>query len=126
MPRIPDGRSGGPPGYDDQIELSFIFEPRTAAERFELFHQQNPKVYRTLVGLAREWIARTGRHRIGIGALFERARWELAIATNDAEYRANNSYRAYYARLIMRQEPDLDGVFELRKSTADEWFGGAA
>lgn len=94
---------------------------QSIAERFEQFAADNPNVYDVLVRLAREWVRRTGGRKIGIGALFERARWELAIATNDPDYRLNNNFRAYFARLIMLQEPDLAGLFELRHSDADTW-----
>lgn len=92
------------------------------ATKFEEFHANNPKVYETLVRLARQWVSTTGRHKIGIGALTERTRWEIAIATSDPDFKINNSYRAWYARLIMRQEPDLAGLFELRASEADSWI----
>ncbi len=98
--------------------------PRTdsAADRFERFHQDNPDVYETLVALAHQWIARTGRSKIGIASLYERTRWEIAIATNDPDFRLDNTLRAYYARLIMAQEPTLRGVFDLRTSAADAWI----
>lgn len=98
----------------------------TTAERFERFHEANPHVYRTLCRLARQWVNRTGRRKVGIGALFERARWEISIETNDPDFKLNNNYRAYYARLIMATEPDLGELFELRRSAADEWIGVAA
>lgn len=94
----------------------------TIAEQFEQFHDENPRVYTVLVTLAREWIRRTGHHKLGIATLFERARWEIAIATNDPDFKLNNNYRAFYARLLMRQETDLAGMFELRRSEADEWL----
>lgn len=94
----------------------------TTAEKFEQFHEDNPAVYATLCGLAREWLARTGKPRIGIGQLTERCRWEIAMRTNDPEFKINNNYRAYYARLMMANEPDLAGIFELRMSAADEWM----
>jgi hypothetical protein len=93
---------------------------------FDRFHADNPKVYETLVRLAREWVGRTGRHKLGIATLFERARWEIALATTDADFKLNNSYRAYYARLIMLREPDLAGLFDLRASEADQWIAGVA
>ena len=92
------------------------------AAKFEEFHANNPKVYETLVRLAREWMARIGRHKLGIATLYERTRWEIAIATSDSDFKLNNSYRAYYSRLIMRQEPDLAGLFDLRASEADSWI----
>jgi hypothetical protein len=93
-----------------------------AARRFMEFHNANPLVYDTLVRLSREWVRRTGRKKLGIASLFERTRWEIALATSDADYKLNNNYRAYYARLIMHQESDLDNLFELRCSDADIWL----
>ena len=86
----------------------------TLEELFLIFHEENPHVYKLLVELARDWKICTGK-RIGIKALFERARWESAIQTNGNEYVLNNNYSAYYARLIMRQERDLDGLFNVRE-----------
>lgn len=106
-------------------QLCLVFDASTA-QRFETFNRENPQVYRTLVRLAREWVQRTGRHKLGISMLFERARWDLAIATNAADYKLNNNYRAWFARLIMAQEPDLAHVFELRASEADAFFAGVA
>lgn len=96
-------------------------EDATTAEKFEQFHQDNPIVYTTLCSLARDWLARHGRPT-GIGRLTEVCRWEIAMQTNDPEFKINNSFRAYYARLIMRSESDLDGIFDLRASAADEWM----
>jgi hypothetical protein len=92
------------------------------AERFEQFHAENPRVYETLRNLARQWIASTGRTKLGMKALFERARWELVIATKDPDFVLNNNFTAYYARLLMHQESDLAGLFDLRRSDADEWL----
>lgn len=92
------------------------------ADRFWAFHDKSPEVYSTLVALARQWVARTGRRRLGIATLFERTRWELAVSTSDPDFKLNNSYRAYYARLIMVRESDLAELFETRKSKADLWI----
>lgn len=93
----------------------------TLARKFNSFHALNPNVYATLVRLAREWIQRTGSRKLGMKALFERARWEIAMSTSDPNFKLDNNYTAFYARLIMALEPDLDGVFSLRRSQADEW-----
>ena len=97
----------------------------TTPERFETFHRTHPHVYQVLVRLAREWVARTGRRKVGIAILWERMRWELAVQTNEAP-KLNNDYRAYYSRLIMANEPDLSELFEVRRSAADEALGLAA
>jgi hypothetical protein len=102
-----------------------LFGP-TLAERFDAFHADNPHVYDTLVRLAREWLDVTGLPRLGIKMLFERARWEIAIATQATDFKLNNDYTAFYARLLMAREPDLAGLFELRRSAADQLFGRSA
>lgn len=104
-------------------QLLLVFDGTTAA-RFEEFHRHNPNVYRTLVRLAREWVNTTGRNKLGISVLFERARWDLAIEAQSEDFKLNNSYRAFYSRLIHMQEPDLNGLFELRRSKADQFFEG--
>lgn len=101
-------------------------EDETTAKRFEQFHQDNPLVYLTLCRLARAWVRSTGRRKLGINSLVERVRWEIAINTNDPDFKINNNYAPYYARLIMTAESDLDGLFELRSSAADEWMENRA
>lgn len=90
----------------------------TAAEtlehRFLEFHAANPHVYDRLVALARQ-AKRRGREKLGIAMIYEVVRWEHFMRTDDPEgYRLNNNWRAFYARLIMRREPDLAGIFDTR------------
>jgi hypothetical protein len=98
----------------------------TEETAFDRFHAENPRVYEVLVRLAREWVNRFGGHKLGIATLYETARWEISLATNAPDFRLNNNFRAYYARLIMAQERDLTGLFDLRASKADEWIAGVA
>ena len=90
----------------------------TIRERFETFHSEHPEVYRQLVRLAREWVS-VGHRKLGIATLFERLRWEWHVAglIDTDGYKLNNTYRAQYARLIMAEHPDLDGLFETRRLT---------
>lgn len=82
-------------------------------ERFREFHAANPHVLRLLLRFADE--LRPGR-RYGMKALFERVRWELAVQTaSDTGLLLNNSYTAYYARLVILLRPALAGVFQTRR-----------
>lgn len=91
----------------------------TIEEMFWRFHDANPFVYDELVALARQGV-RAGAHKLGIGMLFEVLRWNVALRTGGDEFKLNNNYRSYYARLIMVNEPDLVGVFETRQLHALE------
>lgn len=86
----------------------------TIREAFLRFHAENPQVYDELVRLAKRG-KRAGVTRIGIKMLFEVLRWRHALATGGDDFKLNNNYHSYYARLIMRQESDLFGIFELRR-----------
>ncbi len=104
------------------------------AERFEEFDRDNPAVFTTMVRLARK--ARgEGLEKVGIDLIYNVARWELRLqtTTEGAGFRLNDHYRAFYARKVMRECPDLAGIFDLRRSEADAWVaakydtaGGAA
>lgn len=88
--------------------------------RFEAFHEANPHVYEALRRLALRMRAR-GRVRIGMKMLFEVLRWEYAMSTDDpnSDFKLNNNYTAHYARMLMANEPRLDGAFEVRTQRAE-------
>jgi hypothetical protein len=86
----------------------------TIEEEFWHFHKINFFVYDALVTEGRKLLAR-GHTRLGIGMLYERLRWQVFMETVDDDYdfKLPNNYRSHYARLIMKQEPDFAGVFQL-------------
>jgi len=48
--------------------------------------------------------------------LWEVLRWNRFLATADPEaWKLNNNYHSRYARLLMTNNPELAGVFELRE-----------
>jgi len=88
--------------------------PPTLRERFEQFHADNPQVYDGLRELALR-ARRRGHERYGIKGLFEILRWQHAMETTDEEFKLNNDFTAFYARLLMDREFELDGFFETRE-----------
>lgn len=97
-----------------------LFDQETIEDKFYEFHFQNPHVYDQLARLSREWMSH-GHARLGIATLFEKLRWEWHIAgLKDSEgYKLNNNFRSLYARLLMTQEPDLAGLFEIRQLASE-------
>lgn len=86
-------------------------------EKFEQFHQENPQVFDALVRVAFRAHER-GMSRVGINHLAEVVRWEMWVPTTPDEhspYKLCNTYRPYYARLIMRTYPELAPLFEIRQ-----------
>ena len=91
---------------------------------FEQFHENNPRVYEELLELAFR-LHRAGRKRYGIGSLFEVLRWHRAIKTHGSDFKMSNNHRAFYARLIMENEPELEGFFQVNEQPSEraelEW-----
>lgn len=83
---------------------------------FWAFHRAHPEVEQELARLARRGMA-AGRQKLGLRQLFEVVRWERSISgLPDAreEFKLNNNYAPYYARLLMRHNPEMEGLFETR------------
>ena len=87
-------------------------------EKFKAFHVANPNVYDRLVTLTRQLHDR-GRVHYGIASLFEVVRWHMIIETTDEDFKLNNNYKPFYARLIMKEYPEFEEFFFIRKSEAD-------
>ena len=87
---------------------------KSIAERFDIFHRDNPDIYRRIVQIARQMQAR-GVRKMGISLIFERLRWLHFIEVNtDEGFKLSNDFRAEFARLIMTTESDLTNFFETR------------
>lgn len=100
------------------VQSRFAWEG-THETAFRDYHSANPQVYDKLRSFALQ-ARRTGRRHLGMKAIFERLRWWAYVETTGDEFKLNNNYTAFYARLLMEREPELAGFFETRKSIADE------
>jgi len=93
---------------------------QTISERFATFHADYPQVYRMIIGFARQ-AQRRGFKHYGINAIINRARWEVAMTWGpDSEqgFKLNDHFAPLYSRLVMENEPDLDGFFFTRRRRA--------
>ena len=83
--------------------------------RFEEFDTANPHIWELLVKFSME-AKESGLKTFSISLLIERIRWELQVVSkfHDA-YKINNNHRAFYARKLMAEYPELNGFFRIRK-----------
>lgn len=88
-------------------------------EQFKAFHEANPGVYDALKRLALE-AKQEGWWHGSISLLFERLRWLYAVKTRGSKYKLNNNWRAFYARRLMDNEPQLADWFDIRTQHAVE------
>lgn len=89
----------------------------TPDEAFDIYHRENPQVYRLFQRFARE--LRVAGHQHGSAEqIVQRIRWEYAaIAPIDAAgFKFNDWYRARYARMLARDFPtEFGDFFSFRK-----------
>ena len=96
-----------------------VSKSATIEERAMAFHEANPKVYAELRRLALTLYYRGHKH-FGCKMLIEQMRWQWAERTSDMSgFKLNNSYTATYARLLMHNEPELQGVFNTRNTKGE-------
>jgi len=81
-------------------------------QEFLDFHAANPQVY-TYVKRYAAAARSVGYTKFAIACIWERVRWELMITTVGAEFVLPNNHRAYYARLLMRDDPLYEGFFRI-------------
>ena len=73
-------------------EQQFSMFDKGIAERFQIFHRDNPHIYQRIVDIAFEMRQR-GVKKMGIALIFERLRWLNFIEVNtDEGFRTSSRY----------------------------------
>lgn len=94
---------------------AFLVNPTSDLDRaFRDFHRANPEFYWEVERRALA-LVQNGATRIGMAMIFESIRYDATVGKLEgAAFKANNSYRAYYARLLMHDHEELKDVIEIR------------
>jgi hypothetical protein len=85
---------------------------------FRKFHQENPDVFWLFQKFA-EQALKAGCSEFGAKAIWERMRWHSLVETRGDNYKLNNSYTTYYARLLELTDERFLGFFEFRPAHWD-------
>lgn len=83
------------------------------AKRTLEFHAKNPHVYTELERITNEVID-AGIYHIGMEMIIGQLRWRSLIHTTGDIYKINQNFATYYARLLIRNNPDWDGLFRFK------------
>ena len=106
--------------FDDDDPFSHsLFETTSSKliEKFRDYHEQNPDLYRLLERFALE--AGKVRTRFSIWMIANRARWYSTVETQGSDYKISNDYLAMYSRLIVINNPHLEGMFQFKRMKPD-------
>ncbi len=88
-------------------------------DRWRDFHRANPQVFNLFEHFARQALNKGHRKRFGARMIGERIRWYTSIETSGDDYRLNDHYWPYYARLLMLLFDEFAGFFEIRNERFD-------
>ena len=83
------------------------------AAQFIGWHQRNPEVWKAFEAFALKLIARGMKH-YGAKAIMEVVRYDQALKSS-GEFKVNNNYSAYYARIFTLKYPQHKDFFEFRE-----------
>ena len=99
---------------DDYVEPS---PPPSNRDKFLAFHAANPHVLDMIVAAALDKILCCGKTRGSVKNIVESLRWnpDFRTDTRGGEFKINNNFPAFYARLAMDTEPRLRGFFETKE-----------
>ena len=90
---------------------------RKHERKFLEFHHANPTVEEELVKMS-DILRNKGITRYSISGLFAVLRYQYDIRPNAIpgdSFKLNNNYQSYYARMLMRKYPRLQGFFVIRE-----------
>lgn len=85
----------------------------TSAKLFVKWHEKSPEVWKELEKVALEAI-NTGIPKWGAKGIAEVVRWNLSMRKKE-EFKLNNNYVSYYARVFVLKYPEHSGFFEFRE-----------
>lgn len=93
---------------------SFLYTlPEAARRPFSDYVHANRGVWEAFERFALE-AAATGRKHFGAKLIVERVRWECEIEQR-GEFKCNNNFTAYLARLFVTKYPEHRDLFEFRE-----------
>lgn len=82
-------------------------------DAFGKYHKANPVVWEHFKKFAME-IRATKRKRYSAWTIINRIRWEHDIGVHSEDFKINNNYIAFYARILIHTNPEFKDFFELR------------
>ena len=105
--------------WKDDLNNPLTFKEKNKIKKTIAFAENNPVVWQTFKRFALEASTKTACY--GSQGVWERMRWYIVfnLAHPDMDYKLNNDYVAFYARLFMHRFPQFDKFFEVRKSCFD-------
>lgn len=86
---------------------------------FNRFHKDNPHIFTAFEEQALRAINK-GRTKISAKLIINWIRWHEFIESTDKNFRVNDAFQSYFARLFVEKYPEHKDIFEFRKLRNEE------
>ena len=86
---------------------------------FVKFNAENPHIFNAFEEQALRAIDK-GRKKISAKLIINWIRWNETLNSGDLNFKINDAYQSYYARLFITKYPQHAEIFELRKLRNEE------
>jgi len=83
-------------------------------EGFKSFNEANPHIFKAFENQALVAIKK-GKKKLSAKLIINWIRWNEYLESTDRNFRINDAYQSYYARLFIGKHPHYKNIFELRK-----------
>jgi hypothetical protein len=91
----------------------------TIREGFRKFNLENPHIFQIFEEQALVAISR-GKKKISAKLIINWIRWHEFLHTSEKNFKINDAYQAYYARLFVEKYPQYTSIFDFRKLRNEE------
>ena len=88
-------------------------------EGFEKFHKENPHIYKAFEHQALLAI-NAGKKKLSAKLIINWIRWAEFLRSSDKNFKINDAYQSYYARLFATNHPEHADKFDFRKLRNEE------
>jgi hypothetical protein len=95
-----------------------LYQARKA--EFDVWHKDNPMIWAYFQRFALEAVDKN-RKKISHWLIINRIRWEVYVLTTGEDFKIDNNFIAFYARLWIEKYPQHKDLFNIKHMVGEPW-----
>lgn len=92
---------------------------KSIREGFAEFHKENPQIFKEFERVCLIQIS-SGRNKLSAKEIINYIRWNRQVQTTDRNWKINDAFQSYFARLFTSIHPEHSDKFTFRKLRNEE------
>jgi hypothetical protein len=87
---------------------------------FDVWHKDNPMIWAYFQRFSLEAVAKNCK-KISHWLIINRIRWEVYVLTTGEDFKIDNNFIAFYARLWIEKYPQHKDLFNIKHMVGEPW-----